>query len=255
MHDTLDYHARDYVYRRWHHDQLTFSMVYAFSERFVLPLSHDEVVHGKHSLIGRMPGDDWKKAAALRAMYLGMYAHPGAKLLFMGAEFGQFVEWRFHESLEWFLLGYPLHAGIQRFVRDLNLVYRHEPSLHDVDDSWEGFSWLSVDDAEHSVVAFLRRGRTPADFTIAALNLLAGPFDAYRIGVPLPGAYHVTIDSDDPVYGGSGFLANRHPSRSHVSEPVPAGGQPFSILVTLPPLSGILLRRVEAALPGSPSPS
>jgi len=247
MHDSLDYHARDYAHRRWHHDQLTFSMVYAFSEKFILPLSHDEVVHGKHSLIGRMPGDNWQKAAALRAMYVAMYAHPGAKLLFMGAEFGQFIEWRFYESLEWFLLAYPIHSGIQRFVRDLNLVYRHEPSLHEVDDSWEGFSWLSVNDAEHSVVAFLRKGRDPSDVTVAALNLLTGPFDSYRIGVPTGGTYRVVLDSDASLYGGSDYLGNRRPSQSYEAEPVPAGGQPFSIDCTLPPLSGILIRRAEGA--------
>ncbi len=243
MHDSLDYHSRDYIYRRWHHDELTFSMVYAFSERYVLPYSHDEVVHGKRSLIGRMPGDPWKQAASLRAMYVAMYAHPGGKLLFMGAEFGQYIEWRFYESLEWFLLGYPSHAGIQRFVRDLNRFYRAAPSLHEVDDAWEGFQWLSVDDAEHAVVVFLRRARDSADFTVAALNLLTGPFDGYRIGVPRPGRYRVVLDSDDAAYGGSGYLAEKGIPALLDAEPVPAGGQPYSIDATLPPLSGILVRR------------
>ena len=246
MHDSLDYHSRDFGYRRWHHDQMTFSMVYAFSERFILPLSHDEVVHGKLSLIGRMPGDAWRKAAALRAMYLSMYAHPGAKLLFMGAEFGQYVEWRFFESLEWFLLGFETHSGIQRFVRDLNRTYRSLPSLHEVDDSWNGFSWLSVDDAEHSAVVYLRRGKAPADCTIAALNLQTGPLDSYRIGVPAPGTYRVVMDSDAAVYGGSDYLMLRNPERTFESSSIPASGQPYSIDAVLPPLSGLLIRRMDA---------
>ena len=246
MHDMLEYHSRDYLFRRWHHDQVTFSMLYAFSERFILPLSHDEVVHGKRSLIGRMPGDTWKKAASLRAMFLSMYAHPGAKLLFMGSEFGQFIEWRFYEPLEWFLLGYPFHAGIQRFVRDLNRVYRHEAALHEVDDSWDGFTWLSADDSEHSILAFLRRGKNPAVFTIAVLNFLPGPVDSYRIGVPSPGLYRILLDSDDAAYEGGDYLRSRNPSLTFETTSVPASGQPYSIEATLPPLSGILIHRVDA---------
>jgi 1,4-alpha-glucan branching enzyme len=178
-------------------------------------------------------------------MYLSMYAHPGAKLLFMGDEFGQYVEWRFFESLEWFLLGFETHSGIQRFVRDLNHTYRNEPSLYEVDDSWDGFSWLSVDDAEHSIVVYLRKAKAPSVFTIAALNLQPVPADSYRIGVPSQGTYRVLLDSDDSVYGGSGYLRSRNPERTFESTSTPANGHPYSIEAVLPPLSGLLIRLAD----------
>jgi 1,4-alpha-glucan branching enzyme len=220
--------------------------VWGSARQIIFGLAAAAITFGIGMLIGRMPGDAWRKAAALRAMYLSMYAHPGAKLLFMGAEFGQYVEWRFFESLEWFLLGFETHAGIQRFVRDLNRTYRSLPSLHEVDDSWNGFSWISVDDADHSAVVYLRRGKDSADCTIAALNLQTGPLDSYRIGVPASGTYRVVLDSDDAVYGGSDYLKLHNPDRTFESSSIPASGQPFSIDAVLPPLSGLLIRLSEA---------
>ena len=235
MHDTLEYMARDPAHRRWHHHEMTFSLVYAWSERFVLPLSHDEVVHGKRSLLGRMPGDAWQRFASLRA-YLGyMWAHPGRKLLFNGGEFGQPGEWNHDAQLPWDLLDEPRHRGMQQWVRDLNRLYTTEPALHASDDEPRGFRWLVGDDADNSVLAWLRLadGARPV---LAVSNFTPEPRHAYRVGVPRTGAWRVVLNSDSAEYGGSGV------GQSTVdAEPVPAHGQAWSLVLTLPPLATVLL--------------
>jgi 1,4-alpha-glucan branching enzyme len=238
MHDTLHYMAEDPVYRRYHHDQLTFGLVYAFSERFVLPLSHDEVVHGKASLIGRMPGDRWQKLANLRAYFGFMWTHPGKKLLFMGGEFGQDREWNHDAGLDWHLLDDPGHRGLQRLVRDLNRVYLGEPALHQRDCEGDGFRWVVIDDRDQSVFAFLR---FPADKAAPAClvvsNLTPVPRHAYRVGVPVPGRWRELINSDATCYGGSGV---GNPSGADTDK-VASHGLPVSVSLTLPPLATIIL--------------
>ena len=202
MNDILQYVTKDPVYRRYDHQHLTFSLLYAFSENFILPFSHDEVVHGKGSMFGKIPGDDWQKGATLRALFGFMYAHPGKKLMFMGAEFGQGREWDHDHSLDWHLLEQPLHAGIRRFVTDLNRVYRSEPALYQVDFEGAGFSWIDCNDSENSVVSLIRRGRDGGAPVIAVLNFTPVHRDGYVIGVPQPGAYTELLNSDAGVYGG-----------------------------------------------------
>ncbi|WP_296582339.1 1,4-alpha-glucan branching protein GlgB [Xanthobacter sp.] len=235
MHDTLHYMAREPVYRRHHHDELTFSLVYAFSERFVLPLSHDEVVHGKGSLIGKMPGDTWQKRANLRALLGLMWTHPGKKLLFMGGEIGQEREWSHDREIDWFLLDDPAHRGIQSLVRDLNRLYRELPALHALDDRPEGFRWIVGDDRENSVLAFLRLapGAAPA---LAVINLTPVPRQGYRIGVPQAGRWREVLNSDAPLYGGSG-MGNYGGVETREE---PAHGEGQSLDLTLPPLSTLL---------------
>ena len=237
MHDTLSYVARDPAYRKYHHHDLTFGLLYAFSEDFVLPLSHDEVVHGKGSLLGRMPGDRWQKFANLRA-YLGfMFAHPGKKLLFMGGEFGQEREWDHDSSLDWHLLDDPLHKGVQRLVRDLNHAYRSLPALHQLDGDSAGFEWLVGDDADNSVLAFLRRGREATAPVLAACNFTPVPRFGYRIGVPAAGVWTEVVNTDAEAYGG-GNLGNLGAA---VTEAVPAHGRAQSLSLTLPPLAALIL--------------
>src|SRR4029078_9321401 len=199
----LDNGKKNPVFRRWHHPHLTFSLLYAFSENFILPFSHDEVVHGKGSMFGKLPGDDWQKAATLRALFGFMYAHPGKKLMFMGAEFGQGREWDHDHSLDWHLLEQPLHAGIRRFITDLNRVYRSEPALYEVDFEGAGFSWIDCNDNENSVVSMIRRSRDAADFTVMVATFTPVPRPAYRIGVPEAGFYRELLNSDGQAYGGS----------------------------------------------------
>jgi 1,4-alpha-glucan branching enzyme len=236
MHDTLRYFQQDPIHRKYHHSRLTFSIWYAFSENFVLPLSHDEVVHGKGSLIGKMPGDEWQQFASLRLLYGYMWTHPGKKLLFMGGEFGQRREWQHEESLEWHVLALPLHAGVQRWVGDLNRLYRESAALHELDFSAAGFQWLDCDDADVSVIAFLRRGAS-GSVALIACNFTPVPRENYRVGVPRAGRWHERLNSDAADYGGSG----QGNLGALDSEAVAAHGQSQSLQLRLPPLAIVIL--------------
>jgi 1,4-alpha-glucan branching enzyme len=239
MHDMLDYVMQDPVHRRWHHNRITFSMLYAFTENFVLPFSHDEVVHGKGSMLDKMPGDRWQKHATLRALYGYMFAHPGKKLMFMGCEFGQTREWHHDGSLEWHLLQYPEHEGLRHWVQDLNHVYRREPSLHEVDFDDGGFSWIDCEDTTNSVVSMIRRARNPADFTIIVTNFTPVPRPDYRVGVPEPGYYRELLNSDGARYGGS----NSGNAGGAESAPHPMHRFAQSLSLTIPPLGFVLLKK------------
>ncbi len=237
MHDTLAYFSKDPIYRRYNHGQLTFSLIYAFNENFVLPLSHDEVVYGKGALIGKMPGDDWQKFANLRTLFGYMWGHPGKKLLFMGCEFAQRREWTHDGELEWWVSSLPEHAGVQRLVRDLNALYRNEPALHRIDFSADGFEWLDVDNAEASVLAFLRKaGDSPPILVVC--NLTPVPRPNYLIGVPKRGIWREVLNSDAREYGGAGW-GNMGGVES---VPVSTHGRVESLNLTLPPLSTLMLR-------------
>ncbi|RUM35933.1 MAG: 1,4-alpha-glucan branching enzyme [Desulfobulbus sp.] len=238
MHDTLSYMQKDPIYRRFHHNQLTFGMLYAFHENFVLPLSHDEVVHGKGSMLGKMPGDEWQKFANLRAYYGFMWSYSGKKLLFMGNDFGQWQEWNHDRGLEWEVLKAPMHAGLKRYVRDLNLVYRDEPALFEKDFAWDGFNWIDANDAENSVLSFIRFAEDKNNFLIIVCNFTPVVRRNYRIGVPLEGHFRVLINSDQEIYGGSGVQVDE-PLRSGS---VSAHGLPCSLELTLPPLATIILK-------------
>jgi 1,4-alpha-glucan branching enzyme len=239
MHDLLDYMQKDPVHRKHHHDRLTFGLLYAWHENFVLPLSHDEVVHGKGSLHGKMPGDDWQKFAHLRAFYGFMYGHPGKKLLFMGGEFGQTREWSHDRSLDWYLLDAgPYHRGLQRLVADLNRLYRAEPALYQVDHEPAGFAWIDCRDAQQSVVAFLRRARDPSNFLVFVSSFTPVPRHGYRVGVPAPGYYRERLNTDAAVYGG-GNVGNEG---GVWAEPTPWQGQPWSVSLTIPPLATLVLK-------------
>ncbi|MBI3899666.1 MAG: 1,4-alpha-glucan branching protein GlgB [Gammaproteobacteria bacterium] len=235
MHDTLDFAACDPLYRKYHHNQLTFGIWYAFSENFVLPLSHDEVVHGKGSLIGKMPGDDWQKFANLRLLFGYMYTHPGKKLMFMGDEFAQWREWNHDNSLDWHLLNDSRHGGLQQWVRDLNWLYRDQPALHALDHDHAGFEWVDFHDAEQSVVSFLRRGGD--DELLVICNFTPMPRHNYRIGVPSNGYWCERLNSDAPQYGGASFgnLGGVE------AAPIPAHGHRYSLSLTLPPLGVLVL--------------
>ncbi len=237
MNDILEFVKQDPIHRRWHHSHLTFSLLYAFSENFILPFSHDEVVHGKGSMFGKIPGDDWQKAATLRALYGFMYAHPGKKLMFMGCEFGQGREWNFDRSLDWDLLEQPLHGGLRRFVQDLNRAYAAEPPLYTLDFDGAGFSWIDCNDSENSVVAFIRRA-DDGSFVVAIVNFTPVPRDGYRIGVPAAGGYTELINSDSAIYGGSN-LGNGGVA---FTEPIESHGHADSLRLTLPPLGFLLLK-------------
>jgi 1,4-alpha-glucan branching enzyme len=238
MHDTLAYMSRDPIYRRHHHGELTFRMVYAFSENFMMPLSHDEVVYGKGSLLGKMPGDDWQKLANLRLLLGYMYMQPGKKLLFMGGEFGQWSEWNHDGSLEWHLLEYAPHKSLQRWVRDLNTIYRGEPGLHERDCEGSGFEWIDCNDAEQSTLAFLRRGDSDDVVFLAAFNFTPVPRYNYRLGVPWGGEWTELLNSDAPLYGGSG-QGNMGQLRA---APISSHGRPHAINVTLPPLGVVVFK-------------
>lgn len=238
MNDTLRYMARDPIYRKYHHNELTFSLMYAFSENFILPLSHDEVVHGKRSLLEKMPGDRWQKFANLRLLYGYMFGHPGKKLLFMGGEFGQWREWDVGTSLDWHLLQEEPHRQLHRYVRDLNHFYLAEPALYECDFEPSGFEWIECHDWEWSIIAFLRRARHGAPFLIFVCNFTPVPRLGYRIGVPEPGEYREVFNSDRPEYGGSG-QGNVGPLRT---DPIPWSGRPYSIQLTVPPLAVIVLK-------------
>jgi len=205
MHDTLFYFSKDPVYRKYEHDKLTFGIWYAFWENFILPLSHDEVVYGKGSILGKMPGDDWQKFANLRLLYGFMWTHPGKKLLFMGGEIGQWSEWNHDAELDWNLLEYPQHQGVRQWIGDLNRVYKSEPALHELDFANEGFEWVDFRDAESSVLVFLRKAENPADMVMAVFNLTPVPREGYRLGVPRGGLWAEILNSDAEIYGGSGL--------------------------------------------------
>ena len=239
MHDILTYVSKDPVFRRWEHQHLTFSMLYAWNENFVLPFSHDEVVHGKGALINKIPGDEWQKAATLRALYTYMYAHPGKKLLFMGTEFGQWREWTHEQSLDWHLLDGPLHAGLQRFVEDLNRLYKAEPALHQQDVAAAGFAWIDCNDHEASVISLIRRATDHTDEVIVVLNFTPIVRQGYRVGVPEPGFYEELLNSDADSYGG-GNVGNEG---GRYAEDVPAHGHQQSLSLTLPPLAGLVFKR------------
>ncbi len=236
MHDTLAYFRQDPVHRKYHHSRLTFSIWYAFTENFVLPLSHDEVVHGKGALIGKMPGDEWQQFASLRLLYGYMWTHPGKKLLFMGGEFGQRREWQHDESLEWHLLDYPLHAGLKHWVRDLNHLYRTTPALHQQDFANAGFRWVDCDGADVSVIAFLRLSRSDSP-ALVVCNFTPVPRAPYRVGVPRGGRWHERLNSDAADYGGSG-QGNLGVLEA---EAIPAHGHPQSLALRLPPLAVLVL--------------
>ncbi len=238
MHDTLQYMRHDPLYRRYHHGELTFRGLYAFTENFVLPLSHDEVVHGKGSLLGSMPGDDWQKFANLRLLLSFMYAQPGKKLLFMGGEFAQRREWDHDSSLDWHLTQYGPHAGVQRLVADLNMLYRSEPALHRHDCDGSGFEWLEASDWENSVLTFLRKGDEGDPPVLVAANFTPVPRQNYRVGVPRSGLWRELLNSDAVEYRGSG----QGNMGGVEASPIPWQGRPWSVVLTLPPLAAVFLR-------------
>jgi 1,4-alpha-glucan branching enzyme len=237
MHDTLDYFAQDPVYRKWHHNRLTFGLMYIFSENFLLPLSHDEVVHGKGSLLGRMAGDDWQKFANLRALYTWMWAHPGKKLLFMGGELAQRAEWNHDASLDWHLLESSMHSGVSALVRDLNHRLREEPALYELDGDGRGFEWLQADSADANVYAFVRWSADRSRHVVCVANLSPIPRSGYRVGMPQGGSYVELLNSDAVQYGGSGVGNGGRVA----CEDVPCDNQPRSAQLTLPPLGAIWL--------------
>ena len=243
MHDMLRYMSKDPVHRKWQHNDITFSMLYAYTENFVLPFSHDEVVHGKGSMVGKMPGDTWQKFASLRALYGYMFGHPGKKLLFMGGEFGQTREWNHDVSLDWHLLEFAPHRGLLQLVTDLNRLYAGERSLSERDIRPEGFSWIDCNDHEHSVVSFVRRSSDPADFLLFVLNFTPVVRQAYRLGVPEAGRYAERINTDAGIYGGSN-VGNQGQVEA---EDIPTHGYEHSVSLSLPPLSCLVLKPIRAA--------
>jgi 1,4-alpha-glucan branching enzyme len=238
MHDTLDYFQKDPIYRRYHHNQMTFSMIYAFNENFVLSLSHDEVVHGKGSLMGKMPGDWWQKFANLRLIWGYQYAHPGKKLNFMGSEIGQWTEWNEDTSLDWHLLTMPTHQKLQSWIRDLNKMYKEEPALYEVDFSEDGFRWIEANDADNSVFSFVRYAKDRREFVIAVSNFTPVPRENYRVGVPEAGYYAEILNSDSDHYGG-GNVGNEGGVHSDA-----VAWQNFdqSINITVPPLAIVFFK-------------
>jgi len=238
MHDTLEYMSKAPIFRKYHHDKLTFRMLYAFTENFVLPLSHDEVVHGKGSLLAKMPGDDWQKFANMRLLLGYMYAQPGKKLLFMGGEFGQWREWDHDGSLDWHLLDYPVHAGLQRWVEDLNRLYRAEPALHEAEFLPEGFEWIDCGDTDQSVVSLVRKGRSTPGIVVAAFNFTPVPRHGYLVGVPRGGLWKEVLNSDAIEYGGSG--QGNFGGVEAASQPW--HGRPCSLRLALPPLAGVFFK-------------
>lgn len=240
MNDTLRYFSEDPLYRRYHHGVLTFSTVYAFTENFMLPLSHDEVVHGKSSLLYKLPGDEWQKFANLRALYLYMYTHPGTKLLFMGGEFGQTQEWNVNQSLDWHLLDYAPHKGLFSFVKALNSLYRNQPALYEKSFSFDGFEWIESMDAGNSVLVYQRKGLHASDNVLVVLNLTPLVHHPYRIGLPVAGRWEVLLNSDEVEFFGSGVK-----QASLDTQNIRWMGQPFSAEIYLPPLGGLVLKRKE----------
>ena len=237
MNDTLRYFSEDFDWRRGKHHLLTFSMMYAFSENYILPLSHDEVVHGKRSLIGRMPGDWWRQFAGARLLQMYAAGHTGGMLSFMGNEFAQFIEWRDYEPLEWKMLAYETHAGVQRFVRELNHTYLKEKALWDDDHTWEGFQWMDADNAEQGILSFLRKSRD-GEMILCILNFRPESRENWRAGVPAAGVWKEILSSDDTRFGGSG---KRNPRRIHTTK-IASQGKKYSLRVTVPPLGGTFIK-------------
>lgn len=237
MNDTLSFISHEPVHRKYHHNKLTFSMLYAFTENFLLPFSHDEVVHGKQSMLNKMPGDEWQKHANLRLIYTYQFTHPGKKLMFMGCELGQGLEWNSAQTLDWYVLEYPLHRGIMKLVQDLNALYREAPALHTYEFDWQGFEWIDCHDADQSVLSFIRRNGE--QFLIVVVNFTPVPRHGYRIGVPQPGQYREIFNSDSAFYGGSNLGNGVGPL---TSEDIAWMNRPYSLTLTLPPLAGIVIR-------------
>jgi 1,4-alpha-glucan branching enzyme len=240
MHDTLRYFKQDPVFRKYHQNEITFSIMYAFTENFMLPLSHDEVVHGKGSLLGRMPGDEWKRFANLRLMFGYMYTHPGTKLLFMGGEFGQRAEWNHDQSLDWHLLDYPHHQGVCKLIKDLNVLYRSEPALYHFGFDARGFEWLDYSDHQNSVIIFQRKSDKKEDQLIVICNFTPEVRYQYRFGVPFRGQWKEVFNTDDLKYSGSGVL---NPG-SLFTSPIRYHQYDYSLALTLPPL-GIAVVKLE----------
>ncbi|MGB4784178.1 MAG: alpha amylase C-terminal domain-containing protein, partial [Candidatus Acidiferrum sp.] len=238
MNDTLKYFSHDPVHRKYEHNKLTFSLLYAFTENFQLPFSHDEVVHGKNSLLHKMPGDMWQQFANLRLLYAYQYAHPGKKLLFMGQEFAQRHEWTEAHSLDWDLLQHDSHRGIQKLITDLNHLYAAEPALHQVEFDWHGFEWIDANDSDNSVLSFIRRGKNPEDLIVAVINATPVVRGGYRLGVPNPGLYREIMNTDAIHYGGS----NVGNMGGQQAVDVPAQGRPHSLVLTLPPLAAVYMK-------------
>lgn len=239
MHDTLEYFKKDAIYRKYHQNDLTFSLTYAFTENFMLPLSHDEVVYGKRSILGRMPGDEWQRFANLRLLYGCMFTHPGAKLLFQGAEFGQSEEWNFEQSLDWHLLEYDFHKGIKNAIAGLNGLYKTQPALHEKQFSAEGFEWINYSDHENAVLSFIRKGNNPKENLVVVCNMTPVVREDYRIGIPTKGKLTEIFNSDRTEYGGSG-VGNPKPIKTDV---IPWNGREFSASLTLPPLAVIVFKQ------------
>jgi 1,4-alpha-glucan branching enzyme len=238
MHDTLKYFNYDPIYRKYHHNEITFRSLYAFSENFVMPLSHDEVVHGKGSLIGKMPGDDWQKFANLRLLLGYMYGQPGKKMLFMGDEIGQWSEWNHNSSLDWHLLEYDRHKGLHKWVEDINRTYRNEPALHQ-DTEPAGFEWIDGNDADSSIISFLRKGSKPGETILIICNFTPISRVGYRVGVPAGGYWKEILNSDGKEYSGSG-AGN---TGGVLADPLPEHGRNFSLNLVLPPLAIIFFRQ------------
>jgi 1,4-alpha-glucan branching enzyme len=246
MHDMFAYFKQDPIHRKYNHHHVTFSLLYAFNENFLLPISHDEVVHGKSSLVGKMPGDEWRRFANVRAFLAYMYGHPGKKLLFMGCDLGQYEEWDWQGSVRWDLLQYPHHRGLHDWVRQLNNFYQAERPLYEVDYHWRGFEWIDIHDLDSSVISFLRRAKDPSDFLVFVCNFTPLVRHGYNVGVPDPGVYTEVMNSDDAAWGGSG-VTNSGPIRSN---PGHVQGRHHFITLTLPPLAVIVLRRTAAGWEG-----
>jgi 1,4-alpha-glucan branching enzyme len=240
MHDMLKYFSNDPLFRTYHHNNLTFALLYAFTERFLLPLSHDEVVHGKSSLLHKMPGDDWQKFSNLRLLYGLMYGFPGKKLLFMGCEFAQRDEWNHEQSLDWHLTQFPPHAGMQKWISDLNRIYRKESALHQVDFHYSGFEWIDFHDKASSVITFMRKSNDGKEKVIVVCNFTPVPRQNYRIGVPDGGLYREILNSDSSYYEGS----NVGNAGEIEAESISCHNRKFSLNLTLPPLAAVFLKHV-----------
>jgi len=232
MHDTLSYFGKDSIYRKYHQNEITFSLAYAFTENYMLPLSHDEVVHGKKSILGRMPGDEWQRFANLRLLYGYMFTHPGTKLLFMGSEFGQYGEWDFESSLDWNLLEFEPHKKAQNYYKELNKFYRNTPALYEKGFINEGFEWISYDDTENSVISYIRKGNNPDQNVLVVCNFTPALIKKYKVGIPSKLKLKEIFNSDAEQFGGSG-IGN---ARQITSKKQPWNGRPYTAEITLPPL-------------------
>jgi len=233
MHDMFDYFSMDPLYRKGYHNDITFSLIYAFTENFVLPISHDEVVYGKRSLLSKMPGDEWQKFANVRAFLGYMYSHPGKKLLFMGCDIGDYLEWNHHTSVPWGILQQPMHAALQNYMKELNRLYQHEPALYEVDFNYNGFDWIDFSDVEKSVISFMRKAANPENYLIVVCNFTPVPRLNYSIGVPELIYYQEILNSDSASFGGS----NMGNGGGVHAQPAPMHRMPHHIAITLPPLS------------------